>query len=187
MADYFDKYEIFYGCQYHNESLYNFSKVLEDCINETASPFSKDIDSQLNYIKKRTTYEQLTDIVKDKYVVFYHDSKDCVSDKHKFIIRLKNCHFGGNGAMGAIRFQFDIIKSNYVFPSYYSDKSIEDALTRFDDNFDEHYIDGRKLFHYTTYYFSRRFFQGSKIFNTLKQAEKYYNSIHSWWGKDVLV
>ena len=128
MADYFDKYEIFYGCQYHNESLYNFSKVLEDCINETASPFSKDIDSQLNYVKKRTTYEQLTDIVKDKYVVFYHDSKDCVSDKHKFIIQLKNCHFGGNGAMGAIRFQFDIIKSNYVFPSYYSDKSIEDAL-----------------------------------------------------------
>ncbi len=180
IADGFGKYEIFYGCQNHNESLYNFSKVLEDCINVSSSCFKRDIDSQLNYIKKKTTYEQLTDIVKDKYVVFYHDDKDCVPNKHKFMIKLENCHPGGNGHMGAVRFKFNIIKSDYVFPSYYSNKSIKEGLTRFDDNFDKYYVDGRNLFHYTTYYFSKRFFQGSQIFNTLEEAEKYYNSIKSF-------
>ena len=173
-------FEMFYGCQYHNESLYNFSKVLERCINETASPFSKDIDSQINYIKKITTYEQLTDIIKDKYVVFYHDSKECVPDKHKFIIQLKNCYPGGNGAMGGIRFKFNIIKNDYVFPSFYSDKSVENALKTFDDKFDENDVDGRQLFHYTTEWFSPRFFQGSKIFKTFEEAEEYYNSIKSY-------
>lgn len=179
MEEKINELDNFYGAQYHNESLYNFSELLEYCINESSSPFNRDIDSQLKCVKERTTYEELTNIIKGKYVVFYHNSKNVIYNKHKFIIQLENCHSGGNGAMGAIRFKYNKIKDEYVFPSFFDDGLIENGLKEFDDKFDESYVDGRKIFHYLTYWFPKRFFLGSKIFNTLKEAEKYYNSIKS--------
>ena len=134
-----------------------------------------------NYLKERkVTHEQLTNIVKDKYVVFYHSSDNFVFGIHKFIIRLKKCYPGSNGAMGAVRFKFDIIKDDYVFPLCHNDDEFKKNIKNFGECVCYDSLDGRNLFHYRTDYFSPKYFQKSKIFKTLEEAEKYYMSLNNF-------
>ena len=163
--------EFHYNCKEINKHSPHLDRGLSICA------FYRDINRQIKELSNDGfSYDDELNKLKDKYIVFYHEAKD-TSAKHKFIIQITKLYCGGNGHCGAIRMNYNIIKDEYVLSNSYQilndelKKSVDDCLPMDGD------ADGRHLFHYTTTYFSPRYYQGTKICNSLKEAESYYNEI----------
>ena len=176
-----------------NDEVKKFSPNLNWGLRICSSGFHQDIQSQIDELAKmHFSYQEETEKLRDKYIVFYHEDKQYKSGvKHKFIIQPLHLYCGSNGHCGGIRMKCKQVKDDYVL-QYKSQELTDEIKCSVDGgiNISETDIDCRKLFHYVTYYFSPRYYQGTKICNTLKEAESYYNEIcdqiHYWNNKLVL-
>ena len=144
----------------------------------SSNPFNVDIQQQIDGLSKiNFDYSKESENLSKKWIVFYHS--DQISDaKHKYIIKPTNLYCGSNGDLGALRLKFIVIQSEFIGiinagADYISQTKKEITI----DSVDEGDVDCRKLFHYVTYYFSPRYFQGTKVFNESIDAEEYFKRL----------
>ena len=150
------------------------------------SSLNADIQAQIDALNASGfDYETQANILKGKYIVFYHSMQESqIGPKHKYIIKPTDLYCGANGHEGALRLKFDIVQSEYVgMPE--EEEYIPETKRQIDLGcVEDGDVDCRKLFHYVTYFFSPRYFQGTKVFDTLEVAEEYYNKIQRYMTED---
>lgn len=138
------------------------------------SSLSKDIQEEIDGLKSiKFDYSHELKLLKRRWIVFWHGSG--IGFKHKYIIKPTGLYCGNNGAMGSLQMAFEVVDDEYIDPKYMSesDKKDIDLWT----NTTPCICDCRQLFHYVTYWFSPKYFQGTKVFTDLEKAKKYFNRI----------
>ena len=169
----------------NNELKTTISEQFYDALD--ISSLYKDIDEATQELENiNFNYETEKEILINKYIVFFHSENGGgrIGAKHKYIIKPTDLYCGANGHEGALRLKFDIVQSEYVgMPE--EEEYIAETKRQIDLGcVEDGDVDCRKLFHYVTYFFSPRYFQGTKVFDTLEAAEEYYNKIQRYMTED---
>lgn len=150
---------------------YKFYKAL------LISSSNKDIQEEIDGLREiGFDYEEESKILKDKWIVFWHG--EGIGYKHKYIIKPSGLFCGTNNVIGSLNMTFDVVTDEYTNLPEPGDCYFKKYIDLWHDMEIPNICDCRKLFHYTTYFFSPRYFQGTKVFDNLEKAYKYFNRIN---------
>ena len=175
---------------YHNgnpELKQRISEMFYNALAISANPFNRDIQAEIDGLKEiNFDYKHECQLLKKRYIVYYHTPRGVLSGggiglKHKFLVHPTDLYCGSNGHLGALRMKYEILRSEYVgLLTDYGEKYIKKQKESVEFHDEDCDVDCRKLFHYVTYYCEPTWFQGTQAFDTLEEAERYFDNINYW-------